>query len=155
MDEFFQTVKEQNPKEYVHLLETLKNRELPNLFYKANITLDDIWSRQSKIYRLVKNIEKYIHFSSPLYEVDFLADHIDVWGVSLVLSGKESTCHAGKRAWSLSWEDSLEEEMATHSSILAWEIPWTGSLVDYSPWGHKIVWHNLATKQQKQHWCLE
>ena len=24
---------------------------------------------------------------------------------------------------SLSWEDPLEEEMATHSSILAWEIP--------------------------------
>ena len=22
-------------------------------------------------------------------------------------------------------EDPLEEEMATHSSILAWEIPWT------------------------------
>ena len=26
---------------------------------------------------------------------------------------------------SLGWEDSLEEEMATHSSILAWKIPWT------------------------------
>ena len=26
---------------------------------------------------------------------------------------------------SLSWEDSLEESMATHSTILAWEIPWT------------------------------
>ena len=26
---------------------------------------------------------------------------------------------------SLGPEDSLEEEMATHSSILAWEIPWT------------------------------
>ena len=26
---------------------------------------------------------------------------------------------------SLSWEDPLEEEMATDSSILAWEIPWT------------------------------
>ena len=26
---------------------------------------------------------------------------------------------------SLSWEDPLEEERATHSSILAWEIPWT------------------------------
>ena len=25
----------------------------------------------------------------------------------------------------LGWEDPLEEEMATHSSILAWEIPWT------------------------------
>ena len=25
----------------------------------------------------------------------------------------------------LGWEDPLEEEMATHSSILAWSIPWT------------------------------
>jgi len=26
---------------------------------------------------------------------------------------------------SLGWEDPLEKEMATHSSILNWEIPWT------------------------------
>ena len=26
---------------------------------------------------------------------------------------------------SLGQEDPLEEEMATHSSVLAWEIPWT------------------------------
>ena len=26
---------------------------------------------------------------------------------------------------SLGWEDPLEEETETHSSILAWEIPWT------------------------------
>ena len=26
---------------------------------------------------------------------------------------------------SLGWEDPLEKEMATHSSILAWEISWT------------------------------
>ena len=25
---------------------------------------------------------------------------------------------------SLGWKDPLEEEMATHSSILAWKIPW-------------------------------
>ena len=25
----------------------------------------------------------------------------------------------------LGWEDPLEQEMATHSSILAWTIPWT------------------------------
>ena len=25
----------------------------------------------------------------------------------------------------LGWEDPLEKEMATHSSILAWRIPWT------------------------------
>ena len=34
---------------------------------------------------------------------------------------------AMREAWvrSLVWEDPLEEEMATHSSILAWRIPWT------------------------------
>ena len=25
----------------------------------------------------------------------------------------------------LGWEEPLEKEMATHSSILAWKIPWT------------------------------
>ena len=42
---------------------------------------------------------------------------------------KRSTCNAGdaQETWvpSLGCEDSLEKEMATHSSILAWEIPWT------------------------------
>ena len=29
------------------------------------------------------------------------------------------------RVQSLGWEDALEKEMATHSSILTWRIPWT------------------------------
>ena len=29
------------------------------------------------------------------------------------------------RVQSLGWEDPLEKEMVTHSSILAWRIPWT------------------------------
>ena len=29
------------------------------------------------------------------------------------------------RVQSLGWEDPLEKEMSTHSSILAWGIPWT------------------------------
>ena len=34
---------------------------------------------------------------------------------------------AMRETWvqSLSWEDPLEEGMATHSNILAWRIPWT------------------------------
>ena len=28
------------------------------------------------------------------------------------------------QVWSLGWEDNLEKEMATHSSVLAWRIPW-------------------------------
>ena len=38
---------------------------------------------------------------------------------------------------SLSPKDSLEEEMATHSSILVRKISWAGSLAGYSPWGCK------------------
>ena len=38
---------------------------------------------------------------------------------------------------SLGGEDTLELEMATHSSILAWKIPWTEEPGSYSPWGHK------------------
>ena len=38
---------------------------------------------------------------------------------------------------SLGWEDPLEKEMATHSSILAWRIPWMRGLAGYGPWSHK------------------
>ena len=34
------------------------------------------------------------------------------------------------RIRSLGWEDPLEKEMTTHSSILAWRIPWTEEPVD-------------------------
>ena len=36
---------------------------------------------------------------------------------------------------SLHWEDPLEKEMATRSSILAWKISWTEEPGGYSPWG--------------------
>ena len=42
-----------------------------------------------------------------------------------------------KWAQSLSHEDPLEKEIATHSGILAWEILGQSSLVGYSPWGWK------------------
>ena len=44
----------------------------------------------------------------------------------------------GTQVQSPGWEDSLEKEMATHSSILALKIPWTEELgAGYYPWGHK------------------
>ena len=67
--------------------------------------------------------------------------------------------------WSLSWEDSLEEEMAFHSSILAWKIKWTeepgglqskeldmtehyhGSFKDLNNVNYRHNWHpNMAKK---------
>ena len=38
---------------------------------------------------------------------------------------------------SLDWEDPLEEEMTSHSSILAWRIPWTEKPGGLQSWGHK------------------
>ena len=45
----------------------------------------------------------------------------------------------------LGWEDPLEKEMATHSSILAWRIPWTG-VWRATVHGVTRVGHDLATK---------
>ena len=69
------------------------------------------------------------------------------------LSGQESAYQCRRCGfWSLGWEDPLEEEMETHSSILAWRIPWTeepGSL--YSTWGCKRVEHDWATEHTHTH----
>ena len=51
---------------------------------------------------------------------------------------KASACNAG----SLGWEDPLEKEMATHSSILAWRIPWTEEPGGLQSTGSQRVGHN-------------
>ena len=43
---------------------------------------------------------------------------------------------------SLGWEDPLEKEMATHSSILAWIIPWTEELGGLQSTGSQRVGHD-------------
>ena len=44
---------------------------------------------------------------------------------------------------SLGWEVLLEEEMATHSSILAWKIPWTEEPGGLQSMGQQKAGHNL------------
>ena len=46
---------------------------------------------------------------------------------------------------SLVWEDFLEEEMATHSSILAWKIPWTEEPGGATVHGVAKSWTRLST----------
>ena len=48
------------------------------------------------------------------------------WAYQVALMVKNQSPNAGDvEMWvpSLGWEDSMEEGMATHSSILAWRIP--------------------------------
>ena len=54
------------------------------------------------------------------------------------------------QAWSLDWEDSLEEGMATHSGILVWRIPWTEEPGRLQPIGSQRVrheWSDLTCKR--------
>ena len=53
---------------------------------------------------------------------------------------------------SLGQEDLLVKEMAMHSSTVAWKSHGQRSLVDYSPWCHKRVGHDLMSKQQQKIW---
>ena len=47
------------------------------------------------------------------------------WGFPGVSVGEESACNSGDSCLIPGWEDPLEKEVTTHSSILAWEILWT------------------------------
>ena len=46
------------------------------------------------------------------------------------------------RVLSLGQEDSLEKDVATHSSILAWRIPWTEEPGELQSMGLQRVGHN-------------
>ena len=56
---------------------------------------------------------------------------------------------AMRETWvrSLGWEDTLEEGMATHSSLLAWRIPWTQESGGLQSMGSPRVRHSWATKR--------
>ena len=85
-------------------------------------------------------------------------------GLPRLLSGKNSSAvqeMQETQAQSLSWEDPLEEEMATHSSILAWRIPWTGEPGGLQSMGlkeqDKTEWLNMHTQEIeiKSYWLEE
>ena len=52
-----------------------------------------------------------------------------------------------KETWiqSLCWGDTLEKEIATHSSILAWEIAWTEESGGLQSMGSQRVGHDWMT----------
>ena len=56
---------------------------------------------------------------------------------------------AMRETWvrSLGWENPLEKEMATHSSILTWEIPWRERPGRLQSMSLKRIRHDLVTKQ--------
>ena len=52
---------------------------------------------------------------------------------------------------SLGQKDPLEEEMATHYSVLAWEITWIEEPGGLQLLGLQRIGHDLVTEQQQQY----
>ena len=82
--------------------------------------------------------------------------HTYIYGFPWWISGKESTCQcgrhrfdpwAGKIFWRRQWQPT--------PVFLPGKSHGHRSLVGYSPWHHKRVGHDLATKQQQQKFPLE
>ena len=59
------------------------------------------------------------------------------WASLVVQTVKNPPAVWGIRVQSLGWEDLLEKEIATHSSILTWRIPWAEELGGLQSMGHK------------------
>ena len=79
------------------------------------------------------------------------------------LAGENQPALQEIQVQSLGWEDPLEEEMATHYSILAWRIPWTEEPGELQSMGFaksqtqlsthtykKLVFHSLAYETQNK-----
>ena len=75
------------------------------------------------------------------------------WGLPWWLSSKESASNAGDLVLTPGQKDSLEKEMAIHSSILAWEIPWTEEPGGLQSMASQRVRPDWVTEQQQ--WELE
>ena len=69
--------------------------------------------------------------------------HLHLKSASLVAqSVKNLPAVQETRVRSLGWEDPLEKEMASHSSILAWKLSWTEESDGLQSMGSQRVGHN-------------
>ena len=82
--------------------------------------------------------------------MNFTSKNIDVYSICMGFPGgsavKNPPAMQETQVQSLGREDPLEEDMATHSSILAWRIPWTEEPGGLQSMGSKRVGHDLVTK---------
>ena len=88
-------------------------------------------SRQQK-FQMESSMIIWEYFSS-------ITDHRGFPGGS---DGKETACNAGDLGSIPGLGRPLEEEMATHSSILAWRIPWTKEPAELQFMGLQRVGHD-------------
>ena len=121
---------------------------LPNLYLYYSWTVSDFFvfplGRKSEV-----DSSSPWPNNSPLYQLP---------GLPRYHSGKESACwyrRCEMQVWSLGWEDPLEEELATLSSILAWEVPWTEEPGGLPPMGSQKSRTQLSSWAHIRVSCLQ
>ena len=110
-------------------------------------------------YRIVTEKSCFTHFMHKVPWVKTLSNHLPLatstfsWSSLVAQMVKKLPAVQKASVGSLGWEDSLEEGMATHSSILAWRIPMDRGA--YSPWGHKEsdTTERLSLTHWLNHFC--
>jgi len=105
-----------------------------------------LWEGERKEKKICEAQMKSQQEFSLLTSPTTVTSHYGYMGSPGSSAGKESACNVGSLGSVSQLEDSLEEEMANHSSILAWRIPGTEEPRRLQPWGH-IVGHDWVTKQ--------
>ena len=103
-----------------------------------------------KASRWVSSTHCVVRFSnSPFSFLFFKLKYICFLGGSVV---KNLPAMQETQIWSLGQNDSLEEEMATHFSILAWRIPWTEEASGLQSRGSQRVRDDWAGANPKHSW---
>ena len=93
--------------------------------------------------KMALSLSLFAVISSVIYFLKFCVIMCFPWW----LSDKESACQCRRPRFR---EETLEKEMATHSSILAWEIPWAEEPSGPQSMRSQRIECNIATKQQQQ-----
>ena len=98
----------------------------------CNTITEDSCIHQAQRRKMIFGLERTSYLISPLFYYTGFPSGTMV----------KSACQCRRQetpVWSLGQEESLDEEMATHSSIFAWKTPWTErSLAGNHPWGCKM-----------------
>ena len=113
----------------------------PGLLHCRWILYHLSYQRRIYISAIMKKATSYIN----IYHICYWFLFIAFWASLVAQMVKRLPAMRETRVWSLGWEDLLEKEMATHSSILAWRIPWTEEPGRLQSMGLQRVGHDWVT----------
>ena len=110
----------------------------------------EIWTNKQEYWVRVKGMLIEISRSRFLCHLNFgqvfqMFSQCPHWASLLAQLVKNLPTMHETLVWFLGWEDPLEKETATYSSILACRIPWTEELGRLQSMGSQRVRHNWTT----------